>query len=317
MKKRIIVTLFIAAALALSACGGSSSESAEAEDAQSMSTEEKADSLSASAEDDEEDSTETEADDSDFSQIIVDEDNIKFEITEIEHDNFWGYAWKVSLENNTDETLVFTIDDVSVNGVMSNPYWAETVTAGHKANSEISWMSSDFEENDIEKVTEVSFELRVYDDDTFDDYFEETFTVYPYGEENAQNDSREISDSDLILFDNDLCSMRVTGVDPDDLWGYALKVTLVNKTDTNLMFSTANVSIDGVMCNPYWASEVAAGKSSNEEISWMTSTLEDAGITDMDAIESIELPITVYDSDDYSGDYYVDETFTVNVRDIE
>lgn len=307
MRKRVIGAILIAVALTVSACGSSSSsENGSASGSTSVQTSS------------EESSRKNEPDDSSFSQTIVDNDDVKFEITGIEHDNIWGYTWDVTLENKTDSTVMFSMDNVSVNGVMSDPFWAETVTAGNKSNTQISWSSSDFEKNDIEKVTEVTFELNAYDDDNYEkDYLDETYTVYPYGEENAQNDSKEVSDSDIVLFDNDQCSMRVTGTDPDDMWGYALKVTLVNKTDKDLMFSADDVSIDGVMCDPLWATTVSAGKTSNEDITWMTSTLSDAGITDTSTIKSIDLPIKVYPDDDYSGNYYVDETFTVDVENMQ
>lgn len=307
MRKQVISAILIAAALTISACGSSSSGGS---GSGSGSTSTQASSESTGKK--------SEADDSSFSQTVVDNDDVKFEITGIEHDNIWGYTWDVTLENKTDANVVFSMENVSVNGVMSDPFWAETVTAGNKSNTQISWSSSDFKENDIEKVTEVSFELRAYDDDNYDtEYLDETYTVYPYGEENAQNDSKEASDSDIVLFDNDQCSMRVTGVDPDDTWGYALKVTLVNKTDKDLMFSADDVSIDGVMCDPFWATTVAAGKTSNEDITWMDSTLSDAGITDTGSIKSIDLPMKVYPDDDYTGNYYVDETYTVNVENLK
>lgn len=251
------------------------------------------------------------AKDADFSQVLVDDDNLKFEITGIDHDGMWGYTWKVTLENKTSANLMFSLENVSVNGVMVDPFWAETVAAGKKSNTSISWSTTDFEKNDIEKVTDVALTLRVYDADHMEpEYLNQEFSVYPYGEENAENNSKEASESDTVLFDNDQCSMRITGYDPDGEWGYTMKVTLVNKTDRNLMFSVNNASINGTMCDPFWSSEVAAGKTSNQEITWMTNTLEEAGI-DKDSVHSIDLPIKVYPSDDYTADDYVNQTFTV------
>lgn len=56
---------------------------------------------------------------------------------------------------------------------------------------------------------------------------------------------------------------------------------------------------------------MAAGKTSNSDISWSDSTLEENGI-DESSIEEIELPITVYPSEDWMADKLVDETFTIN-----
>ena len=73
------------------------------------------------------------------------------------------------------------VDDVSVNGFMCDPFWAQSVAAGKKSNSSLSWLSSSFEENGIELVEEISFTLRVYDSDDFlaEDVFEKAFTIHP------------------------------------------------------------------------------------------------------------------------------------------
>lgn len=45
------------------------------------------------------------------------------------------------------------------------------------------------------------------------------------------------------------------------MWGYTLKAQLENKsTEKTYMFSVESASINGVQCDPMFASEVAAGK---------------------------------------------------------
>lgn len=248
-------------------------------------------------------------------QTIVDNEYCTVILKDIDEDGMWGYSWKVYLENKTDKTLMFGLDNVSVNGVMADPFWAVSVAPGKKSNETISWSSSSLEENNIkpDDITQVTFGLRVYDSDdwTADKFVNEEFTIYPKGEENASTVERETQSTDIVLFDNDSASMTVTGFEPDGTFGYTMKVYLVNKTDKDLMFSTHDASVNGYMAEPFWATTVAAGKASNEEVSWSTSTLEENGI-DKSAIEEIELPITVYPDDDWTAPKIVDETFTIN-----
>lgn len=256
-------------------------------------------------------------DDSNFSQVLVDDENIHVEIKGIEHDSLWGYTWKMNLKNHTDKTLMYSMENVSVNGVMSDPFWAEEVAPGKEANSDVSWSTSDFEDNDIEQVTEVSFTLHVCDSETFEtDYADQEFTVYPLGEDAVQNNTRETGENDLTLFENDQCAMRVTGVNPDGEWGYTLDVTLVNNTDQDVYFSVENASINGVMCDPFWASEVAAGKSANEEISWMDNSLSEAGL-DASSVTTIDLPVRVSSSEDFSAEAIIDQTFTLTQEQLQ
>ena len=317
MKKyRIAVALCIALVLALAGCGSSDSTEKKETDSvekQEQEVETEKETEEAKPETKEEESTEEASAlpaATDFSQVIVDQNDVKFEIKEIDESGLWGYTWNVYLENNTDKTLMFSVDEVSVNGVMIDPFWANEVEPGKKSNSEISWSSTSLEEVGINAVTAVEFVLRISDsEDIFaDPIVEDVFTVYPYGESEAVTMEREESTDDLVLFDNDDCTMIITGCNPDGLFGFELNAYIENKTDKTLMFSIENASINGFMADPLWASSIAPGKKSTEDITWMSSTLEENGI---DKVETIEMTVNVYNDDDWE-DQILNEVFTVN-----
>lgn len=243
--------------------------------------------------------------------VLVDNEDCTVKITGIDADNIWGYTLNAYVENKTDKELMFTLNNVSVNGFMCDPLWAVTVTPGMKANEEISFLSADFDRNGVETVTEIALTLRVYDSNDWsaDDFVNEIFTLYPLGEDAVKPFERISSEDEIVLFDNESCTMIVTGFDPDSTWGYTMNVYLENKTDQNLMFTTQDASVNGFMCDPYWATTVAAGKRSYTGISWMSSDFEDNGIAE---VESLTLPIRVYNSDDWTEEDILKETFTVN-----
>lgn len=304
MKKQFTSLIAASLALLLAACGSSAPS-----DTASTAATSTAESVAASASEEapaEESAPAFEA------QTILDNEYCTMTLESIDENAMWGYTWKVYLENKTDKNLTFGMEDCSVNGVMADPFWAATVAAGKKSNENISWSSSLFEESGIsaDQVTQVSFELRVYDSDDWSagNLVEDTFTVYPMGEENASTVERTAQDTDIVLIDNDECSLIVTGFDPDNLFGYAVNVYLVNKTDKDLMFSVNDASINGFMCDPFWATSVAAGKTKNSSISWTSSALEENGI---ETVEEIELPIRVYYDDDWTGNDLVNDVYTV------
>ena len=115
---------------------------------------------------------------------------------------------------------------------------------------------------------------------------------------NGGNDSvTEITFSGLTAVDNAECSIKVTEIDPDNIWGYTLKVQLENKSNSKTyMFSVENAAINGVQCDPLFATEVAAGKKSNEEIIFLDDDFEENGITDY---TDIEITFRVYDTNDW------------------
>lgn len=118
--------------------------------------------------------------------------------------------------------------------------------------------------------------------------------------EAANSSDSEITFESLEVVNNDACTITVTGIDPDNWLGYALDVTLENKSDdVTYMYSVAYASINGVDCDPYFAAEVAPGKKSNESVSFTTSTLDEQGIGDY---TDICICFRVYDSDDWTAD---------------
>ena len=113
--------------------------------------------------------------------VLVDNNDVCVKIIGTENDPIWGYTLNVYLENKTDKELMFTVDNVSINRYMCDPFWAESVAPGMKSNSSIYWFESSLEQNSITDVEEISFTLRVYDSNDFfaEDVFLETFTVTP------------------------------------------------------------------------------------------------------------------------------------------
>ncbi len=243
--------------------------------------------------------------------VLVDNEDVLFKITAIENDPIWGYTLKAQIENKTDKNLMFALNDVSVNGYMCDPFFAATVTAGMKANKNISFSKDAFKEIGIQNVTDICMTLRVYDSQNIADgeIVDEEFVIYPMGKDAAKEYPRQPQEEDIVLFDNENCTMIITGFEPDSIWGYSANVYLVNKTDDTLMFSVGDAAINGFMCNPYFAVTVAPGKQCITAISWSKDTLKDNNITE---VETITLPIRVYESEDWIKGDIVKDTFTVN-----
>ena len=314
MKKKI-AAVFLAAAMAVTmiACGGSDTESG---DTAASSADASAD-AGDTQEDVQEDTAAETADEEEItfeSLSVMDNDEVSIVITGIGTDDLWGYySLDIELENKSqDVTYMFSVDSASVNGLMSDPFYASEVTAGNKSVDTIDFDMDTLEEYGIDQITDIEIAFRVYDSDTWEDLEEETVHVYPYGEENASVYERTAQDTDQVLIDNDEMSLTLVSAGVDELWDYyALEVYLVNKTDAVVMFSVEDAAVNGYMCDPYWAESVNAGKTSYSTISWSSSSLEELGITDAESeIEEIELLFTDYDYDTYDTLY--SETITVN-----
>lgn len=125
-------------------------------------------------------------------------------------------------------------------------------------------------------------------------------------EPKQENKTPEIAFEELTVIDNDACVVKITDIDPDNMWGYTLKANLENKSgDKTYMFSVQSAAVNGVQSDPFFAKEVAPGKKANEDISFMDTALQENEIGEF---TDIELTIRVYDSNDWLAEAAAQET---------
>ncbi len=244
---------------------------------------------------------------------VVDNDSCTVKITGLDPDNFWGYSVNVFLENKTtDKTLMFSVPDASVNGVVFAPFFATEVAPGKKANETISFMDKDLKSL-IGDFTDIELSFRVYDSSDWmaEPVAEISSHVYPYGEDKAVTFTRETLSTDVVLLDNEYVTMLLTDFEVDEIWGYTANLFLVNKTDVSVMFSADDVSVNGYMIDPFYADSVSAGKCAFSEITWSEEDLAENDIAISD-INTIEMTIRAYNYDNWMAEDFANETVTVN-----
>lgn len=134
-------------------------------------------------------------------------------------------------------------------------------------------------------------------------------TAESTSEPTAKPNSAEITFEEMTVVDNDQCTIKITGLKPNNLFGYALKVSLENKSaEKTYMFSVNGASVNDVEITPIYAEEVAPGKKANGEINLLDSSLPEGGIGDY---TDIEISFRVYDSNDWLADEVAEETVHV------
>ena len=143
-------------------------------------------------------------------------------------------------------------------------------------------------------------------------------TTNPEGSTSQNNSGKETKDNEtektvdkitfteLVAVDNSECSIKITGIEEDSISGFTLKAQLENKsTDKTYMFSVITASVNGVEFNPFFAYEVAAGKKSNEKMTFSDKKLGGNNVGDF---TDIELTFSVHDSKDFTADDVAEET---------
>lgn len=233
------------------------------------------------------------------SRTLMDDENGVFTITGFQDNEHLGLEMHVYCENKTDRTMIFSLDGVSVCGVMYDPFWAEEVAAGKKGNFVVYFDTFELEELGIPSVDEISFRLSVIDSENWMDepFLDETFTVYPTGltAETVTYPEYRHKNGETVIVDNDQLLFIVEKVADSGDDFYTLNCYIANRTGSDLLVSWDGVSVNGFMVDPYWAAAVGAGKQLYAEISFLTSDLMAQGIENVTDIE-FTLSAVDYDS---------------------
>ena len=111
-----------------------------------------------------------------------------------------------------------------------------------------------------------------------------------------------------VIVDNDSATFILTRVEQSEHTGMQLHVQCVNKTGRALIFSWDMVSVCGYMYDPFWAEEVAGGKTANSTIDIDTYALEKMGIL---SVDEVSFTLRIFDSEDWMEAPIVQDAFTV------
>lgn len=104
--------------------------------------------------------------------VIWDKNNIKITCMGLDMDGFYGPELKLIIENNSDENIRISFDEVAVNGFMLDPMWSELVTKGNKSVSTMYWFDSSIEDCGIDLIYTVEGIFHIYNPDTYDNIFD-------------------------------------------------------------------------------------------------------------------------------------------------
>lgn len=239
--------------------------------------------------------------------VVFDTDECSMVVTGFEGDGADGFAMDVRFENKTDDTtLMFSMENSSLNGCMVDTLCVEEVTPGNAAVEQVVWYPSELEAYGLGAITDVSFGMRVYDSDDWsaDNLVDDYFTVYPAGEQTGVSSAYEVPADADVLVDDENVSFAVLGFEGDGTSGFTMRVYVENRTDVTLMVSTDDESLNGWMCSPMWATQVAPGKVLVADVEWGDYTLEPYGFSD---IADVEFTFKAYDVDNLMADDYANE----------
>lgn len=226
--------------------------------------------------------------------VIVDQDGVKITAMEMTEDWIWGLGVKLLIENNTDRDLVFSADYLVVNNYMITDLFVNTVAAGKKTNETLNLSSGELEEAGINSIGEIAFAMRVYDDETWDDLFTTDEIIL----KTSAYDTSEVVkiDEGYELLNTDGIRIVARHLETDSIWGAGIHLFIENTREDKVSISVDDLSINGFMVTSFFSSSIQPGRYALDDITIMSSDLEE---NDIEEIVDIELIFVIRNSDSY------------------
>lgn len=241
-------------------------------------------------------------------EVIYDDQGVKITYTGYSAaELFQSASINFLIENNSDKNITVENFNFNVNGYTLDTFFYEEVPAGKKSNVKLDISSSQLEENGIESLGTVDFELRAIDSDNYDELFI-TDNVSIVFDENASQEEN-IDDYQLVYEASDI-SVYYKGRGEDGILGSAnFNFLVVNNSGDNITVSADNISVNDFAASSLFHADCAPGKKTNEVMTINSDDLEKNNIED---IEKLEFDLRCYNSGNYQ-DIWEAKSITVEL----
>lgn len=228
--------------------------------------------------------------------VLLDEDDIKITAAGFAENELFGPALKLLIENNSQTDLTVQVRNASVNGYMTETMMSVDVAAGKKANDSLTFMSSSLEACGIETVADMEFQFHIFDSDSWDAYLDSSPITLTTSA--AENFEYVYDDTGVPVYDGNGIKIVAKGISEDDsIFGPGLVLYLYNSGGENVTVQARDTSVNGFMITPIFSQDILPGKRAIASVTFMSSDLEDNGITE---ITDIELSFHIFDADSWN-----------------
>ncbi len=227
-------------------------------------------------------------------KVIVDQDGIVITAKDM-GESIWGPELNVLIENNTDKNLTFQVRNASVNGFMADTMISEDVAAGKKSNAEVTFSTKGLKACGIDTFATIELSFHIFTSDDWEDYLNTAPIVIETSA--AANYTQEIDDSGKPFYDSN--GIKIIGKSlssNDSIFGPGLILYIENNSNQNITVQARDTSVNGFMIDTSMSEDVMVGKKSITALTFMSSSLEKNGITD---IKTVETSFHVFDEESW------------------
>lgn len=227
--------------------------------------------------------------------VIYDEGGVKVTVTGYA-DGWLGPEITFLLENNTQQNVLITTEDLSVNGFMM-PYTSlyATVAPGKKSNETITLMNSTLKQSGITTVAELQFFLEIQDADTWDTLAVTDLISLPTS---AYGYEQPLDESGNVVYDQGGIRVICRGLKQDLIWDGTVVFFMTNNSGQNVNIYAENVSVNGFMENVGLWSSLRDGTHLVDGMYMMD--LSDLNLDSIEQVENIEMNLRITNADTWT-----------------
>lgn len=226
-------------------------------------------------------------------QVLLEQDGLKITATGYEKGGIMGDGIGILIENNSDEDYTVTCDALIVNDYMLSDLFASSVAAGKKANDTIYLSKGQLKDAGIDTVGQVEIYFRRYDS-SYDNLFKNVYADI----HTSRYDDMVVPtvDTGAELYNRDGIKITAQAMNENSIWGTAIVLYCENNSGQNIFVTVDDLSINGYMITPVYATTVYDGKRSIDSITVLSSELEKNKI---EKIEEAELKFHINNNDTF------------------
>lgn len=228
-------------------------------------------------------------------QVLFEEQGVRLTARTIE-ESWSGIDITVLIENDSDVPVTVQARNVSVNGFMFEDIaFSSSVTAGNRANDNITFLSSGFERSGIETMGTIELSFLVFHSDSWNDIFQTEPVVI---ETSAAGQVMQAMPATIqTIFEQDGVSVAFMGVEESWL-GTDVVLFIMNDTDEVITVQTRDEAVNGHMVFGIMSATVMPGKVAVDTIGFGSWELERDNITE---IETVEFRLNISAGDSWSN----------------
>ena len=224
-------------------------------------------------------------------QVILEDKGLRITAKGLDSD-MWGQKLNILIENESDTDVTVQVRNASVNGYMTDTMISEDVAAGKKANSDITFSSSNLKAAGITDIADMEFAFHIFTTDGWDTYLDSDMITL----KTSIADSYEYTfdDSGEEVYNADGIRIVSKGLADDGIFGPGLTLYVENDTDNAITVQCRDTSVNGFMIDGSYSEDVMPGKHALGTLTFFSTSMEE---NEIETIEEIELSFHIYNAD--------------------